>query len=58
MGICFNCQDRHYKCHSTCQKYKAERKTLDEYKRSRRNEMIAADVSGETWNYDKRGIKR
>lgn len=32
LSKCLDCKDRHVGCHSKCEKYKAFRKALDEYR--------------------------
>lgn len=32
IGVCHDCQDRHVGCHADCDKYKQERKKLDDKK--------------------------
>lgn len=36
---CKDCTQRHYACHSTCEKYKQQRAELDEYNARRRQEQ-------------------
>lgn len=44
---CLNCQERHYKCHSECERYKEYRKNLDEI-----NAQIRKDKANDAFIYN------
>lgn len=48
-GPCYNCPDRHPKCHSECEEYKAFRAELDEANKLRAEETAMRYYQHEVW---------
>lgn len=48
---CENCKERHFKCHSECEKYKKQRELLEELKEKERKRKVPNTVYFQT--YDK-----
>ena len=53
---CHMCADRHYKCHSECEKYKEYRNYMDEYSNYRQTQyrtMVVRNVPNRNRKYSK-----
>ena len=46
---CYKCEERKVGCHSTCEKYLAERKVLDEEMEERKKRSVKRDIIWDTY---------
>lgn len=47
---CENCKERHFKCHSECEKYKKQRELLEELKEKERKRKVPSTVYFEAYD--------